>query len=270
MQSPFKFLDPYTLEDRDIFFGREPEIEALYEMVFESNLVLVYGESGTGKTSLVRCGLASRFQATDWLDIYIRRKDNINISIKEALKQKASRMPMKDNMSLPQMVQTLFLNYFRPIYLIFDQFEELFILDENEKEKREFLQSIRELLQPERANYNTNINCKVILVIREEYLGKLYDFEKTIPYLFEKRLRVERMRYEKIYEVIEKTCEKSDIAVPFTTEDRIEFLEHGAQKIWKKVITNIIDNISSSKSGVQLSYMQVYLDRLWQTAFLNR
>jgi ABC-type oligopeptide transport system ATPase subunit len=270
MQSPFKFLDPYTLEDRDIFFGREPEIEALYEMVFESNLVLVYGESGTGKTSLVRCGLASRFQATDWLDIYIRRKDNINTAIREALKQKASRMPMKDNMSLPQMVQTLFLNYFRPIYLIFDQFEELFILDENEKEKREFLQSIRELLQPERANYNTNINCKVILVIREEYLGKLYDFEKTIPYLFEKRLRVERMRYEKVYEVIEKTCEKSNITIPFTEQDRVELLDSGGQKVWKKVITNIIDNISSGRSGVQLSYMQVYLDRLWQTAFLNK
>jgi hypothetical protein len=27
--SPFKFLDSYTREDRDIFFGREREIEEL-------------------------------------------------------------------------------------------------------------------------------------------------------------------------------------------------------------------------------------------------
>ena len=28
--SPFKFLDSYTLSDRDIFFGREAEIEEVY------------------------------------------------------------------------------------------------------------------------------------------------------------------------------------------------------------------------------------------------
>ena len=28
-QSPFKFLDSYTKEDRDIFFGRDQEIEEL-------------------------------------------------------------------------------------------------------------------------------------------------------------------------------------------------------------------------------------------------
>jgi hypothetical protein len=29
MKSPFKFLDSYTKEDRDIFFGREREIEGM-------------------------------------------------------------------------------------------------------------------------------------------------------------------------------------------------------------------------------------------------
>ena len=34
-KSPFKFLDSYTKEDRDIFFGREAEVEELYQKVFE-------------------------------------------------------------------------------------------------------------------------------------------------------------------------------------------------------------------------------------------
>ena len=31
MTSPFKFLDAYTKEDKAIFFGRDNEIEELYQ-----------------------------------------------------------------------------------------------------------------------------------------------------------------------------------------------------------------------------------------------
>jgi Cdc6-like AAA superfamily ATPase len=51
MKSPFKFLDSYTREDRAIFFGRDKEISELYRRVFESKIPLVYGVSGTGKSS---------------------------------------------------------------------------------------------------------------------------------------------------------------------------------------------------------------------------
>ena len=78
---PFKFLDAYTQEDKDIFFGRKDEITSLYEMVFQTDLILVYGASGTGKTSLIQCGLASKFQSHDWLEIYIRRGNNLNDSL---------------------------------------------------------------------------------------------------------------------------------------------------------------------------------------------
>ena len=49
-RSPFKFLDSYQKEDKDRFFGRERETAQLYNAVRASNLVLVYGASGTGKT----------------------------------------------------------------------------------------------------------------------------------------------------------------------------------------------------------------------------
>jgi len=50
MKSPFKFLDSYTKEDADIFFGRYKEIEALCQKAIESDILLLYGISGTGKT----------------------------------------------------------------------------------------------------------------------------------------------------------------------------------------------------------------------------
>src|ERR1035437_5092973 len=85
MKSPFKFLDSYTKEDREIFFGREKEIEELYRRLFESKVLLVYGESGTGKSSLVNCGLINKLHETQHLTIYIRRSDNILESLSEAI-----------------------------------------------------------------------------------------------------------------------------------------------------------------------------------------
>ena len=82
---PFKFLDAYSKEDTDIFFGRDEEIEILYEMVFQTSILLIYGASGTGKTSLIQCGLACKFQSHDWLALTIRRGNNINAALEKAL-----------------------------------------------------------------------------------------------------------------------------------------------------------------------------------------
>jgi Cdc6-like AAA superfamily ATPase len=82
LKYPFKFLDSYTKEDADIFFGRSEEIDALYEMMFQADMLLVYGASGTGKTSLIQCGLASKFESHDWLAITVRKGHDINASLR--------------------------------------------------------------------------------------------------------------------------------------------------------------------------------------------
>jgi len=73
VESPFKFLDSYAIEDNDIFFGRDLEIEEVYNKVFQNKTLFVYGESGTGKSSLINCGLANKFKDTDWLPVNVRR-----------------------------------------------------------------------------------------------------------------------------------------------------------------------------------------------------
>ena len=93
--SPFKFLDAYRKEDGEIFFGRDAEIEQLYQLIFQSNITLVYGQSGTGKTSLVQCGLANRLSASDWFNIYIRRNEDINASLTRKLEEYAAVEPRK-------------------------------------------------------------------------------------------------------------------------------------------------------------------------------
>ncbi len=47
MKNPFKFLDAYDKDDKDRFFCRDKETAQLYNAIHASNLVLIYGASGS-------------------------------------------------------------------------------------------------------------------------------------------------------------------------------------------------------------------------------
>ena len=242
MRSPFKLLDSYNPEDKDIFFGREKEIETLYNMVYKTPLVMVYGLSGTGKTSLVQCGLANQFDGPDWLPFLIRKEENINTSLRSALNSAlGSEEPVED---LKELVEALFYKYFRPVYLIIDQFEELFILG-NEQEQLRFMQDIQSLQESE-------LPCRVVLILREEYIGQLYEFEKIVPTLFDFKMRVEPMTNKHIREVILQSFAAFNIKLEPPEDHRCE---------------QIIQKLSSGKSNISLPFLQVYLDMFYRVDY---
>ncbi len=264
---PFKFLDAYGKNDTNVFFGREEEIADMYQMIFQANILLVYGASGTGKTSLIQCGLASKFQAHDWLSLYIRRGDNINKSLAKVLEEYSSKedhtdddMDFSDIMSdedgkqtdtlvqlspLAKTFKAIHLNYFRPIYLIFDQFEELFIIG-TKNEQKEFIATVQEILNMEQP-------IKIIFSIREEYLGHLYEFEKAIPQLMRKKLRVEPMNLDKVRQVIH--------GIANFKGTNISLKEGEEQAIAEGIFDKVKDR--DKTLTIQLPYLQVFLDKLY-------
>ena len=244
IKSPFKFLDAYTLKDRATFFGRDKEIEQLYSLVFKTPLLMVYGASGTGKTSLVQCGLASKFDGTDWLPLWIRREGNFNDNLKNGLE---SALPTNvKSGSIPDNIKTLYRHYLRPVFLIFDQFEELFVFGKP-NESNQFITHIKEVLDQE-------LPCNIIIIVREEYLGNLYPFEKEVPELFDFRLRIEPMDTMRVKDVLTKSFSQFNIEIKKPKEEKLE---------------RIITNVSREKSGIELPYLQVYLDRLYREDFLR-
>jgi len=242
MQSPFKFLDPFRQEDAREFFGREEETSQLYDFVNKNRLVMVYGTSGTGKTSLVQCGLSSRFDSTDWFPLFIRRGHDINDSLRDGLLK--NEVSISPSVSIPKIVARLNSRYLRPVYLIFDQLEEVLILG-NEEEQKVFIATVKELLQ------DTDLDCHILFILREEFIARLYDFEKEVPTLFDRRLRVEPMSDGKLREVIKRSTRQFNI--------HLEDPERNADQI--------IASLSAGKSGISLPYLQVYLDMLWREDF---
>ena len=59
---PFLGLEAFEAKDAALFFGRRDETQALVERLKATNLVMVVGDSGSGKSSLVKAGLVPAFR----------------------------------------------------------------------------------------------------------------------------------------------------------------------------------------------------------------
>ena len=243
MKSPFKFLDSYKKEDRDIFFGRNREIEELYQKVFDSKLMLVYGVSGTGKSSLIHCGLANKFQETDWLPLVIRRGGNIIESLAAGIKAVSitiQKDKINSSVDFKKGLRSLYLDHYKPIFFIFDQFEELFIFGDKE-ERREFINIVRTLIE-------SDLQCRLIFVMREEYMAGVTEFERYIPTFFANRVRIEKMSHTNALQAIEEPCKIFNISLE------------------ESFAETLLEKLSPGSTDVELTYLQVFLDKIFRLA----
>jgi|GEM_PF-1327158 len=242
IKSPFKFLNAYKKEDKDIFIGRDIEAEDLYKLIRKYRSVVVFGPSGTGKTSLIQCGLANYMDSADWYPIFLRRGQHFLNSLAEVLIKSGLLLKTDKPFSTAQLgaaLKELSKNKLRPIYLIFDQFEELIILGDR-AETDELIDFFQLILNNEEFSF-----CNLIFSIREEYIGSMEPLVATIPEIMDHRLRLQSMLREMTRDVITKSCEKFDITI--NTED--------VETILNKLEENGV---------IQLPYLQVYLDQLWR------
>ncbi len=253
--SPFKLLQPYDKGDTGIFRGRETEARQMTELLLRGKFLLVYGASGTGKTSIIQCGLPGMFSPRDWLPILVRRDTNFIDSLREQILEQyrrryALRYPgrepdIPDNLPLRDAVKRLFKIAYVPVYLILDQFEEIFTLGD-EAEQQAFFQALGDL-----RLFEEDLYCKILIVTREEYIAHFYRYEKTLPFLFDYRYRVEKMREEQLLSAVEGT-----LSFAYPGHPRFE-MEAGMPR-------RILLNLTDERGEVDLTTLQVYLDRLYR------
>lgn len=247
MNAPFKFLDAYKKEDFAVFFGREKETEALYDSLSGVKHLLVYGPSGSGKTSLVECGLRNQFSDADCFALTIRKGENINASvfarINEILKEKIS---VDEKTAFSDAVERLFAEKYQPVYLLFDQFEELLIQGE-QAEKNEFFTRIQQLVR-------YKVPCRIIFIMREEFIGHLSEFESLFPTIFQHRFRLEKMNRSHVQHVIQSILEAPEYQSFFKVDDS----EALAQKMLSK--------LPDERKEIELAHVQVFLSEIWDKA----
>jgi hypothetical protein len=237
--SSFLGLQSYTEAQSNLFFGRDTETDALTSLVELNTLTIVFGRSGTGKTSLLNAGVFPKLRKSFCLPFRIRLEFNDNSSdlvtqIKKVLKEEIDKYGFKVE-SYPS-GETLW-EYFHkePLWktvtpiIVFDQFEEIFtlakanprfasielplfweelsnLIENNipEKLKEKFL------TQKEKIEFNyKKQKAKIVFSFREEYLPEFETIASKIPSLKYSRFRLLPMNGHQAYEVITKTWKEN-------------------------------------------------------------
>jgi hypothetical protein len=81
-ESPFLYLNRYERRHAEVFFGRAYYIRSLYNSIIDTKappLIMLYGQSGVGKSSLLEAGLQPRLESAFEI-ISLRRKDLLGLS----------------------------------------------------------------------------------------------------------------------------------------------------------------------------------------------
>ncbi len=169
--SPFKHLSPFTREDAPVFFGRGRDIRALYEEVTRPDgapIVLLFGASGAGKSSLLAAGLLPRLVASHEV-LYLRREQTLGLagSLARALGD-------EDGSAAWHRKETPG----RPLVVILDQAEEAWTRPlAPGREVQDFAAALRTLF----ASRESRPRGRLVLGFRKEWLAEvrqLLDDEK--------------------------------------------------------------------------------------------
>ena len=228
-QAPFIGLESYSESQADIFFGRDKEIHDLEMLIKLNTLTLLFGKSGTGKTSLLNAGVFPALKQESFLPFRItfdlRNNPDLISQVKKVLQGKIDEY--KFNTSTDLSTFTLW-EYFHiePLWqivtpiLVFDQFEEMFTRAEKGSHFEAFWTEISDLIENfiplklrdkflnerELIDYNYKAQkVKIVFSFREEFLPEFETKAAKIPSIKQSRFRLMPMNGIQALEVIEKT-----------------------------------------------------------------
>src|SRR5690349_16401598 len=145
-EHPWLGLASFTEETRSYFYGREDEVAELARRVQRKLLTVLFGQSGLGKTSILRAGLVPRLRGHGYCPVYVRihyasDAPEPGEQIKQAIVQTARHSGQWTQTGVAASGESLweFLHHRDDVLqdeagetliplLIFDQFEEIFTL----------------------------------------------------------------------------------------------------------------------------------------------
>ncbi|HEX8314293.1 MAG TPA: hypothetical protein VF609_04840 [Flavisolibacter sp.] len=283
VQPLFIGLQSYTEAQSEQFYGRDDEIDRLTNLVKANTLTIVFGKSGTGKTSLLNAGVFPRLRKDYCLPFRIRLEfsddsPDLVTQIKNTLSAEIDKYGFKVE-SYPS-TQTLW-EYFHqeqlwksvtPI-LIFDQFEEIFTLGKKSqrfgaKELADFWEELADLIensipeklkdhflnQKEEVTFNYKAQkVKTLFSFREEFLPEFESITAKIPSIKYSRFRLMPMNGDQAYQVITKTWKEKIYAseahkiVGFFASEQEKDLPYEALEIEPSLLSQVCSFIDRER-----------------------
>jgi WD40 repeat protein len=247
---PFLFLDRYERKHAKIFFGRSVYIRELYNRIIDTKsppIILLYGQSGVGKSSLLDAGLMPRIEESHTV-LYIRRdrKKGLVGSLKESLQRNFSNI---ENLSLVERWKQIESQTGKPLVIILDQVEEVYTGQNKDlpNEINDFMEIMKKLFG-DPALYPGG---KLILGYRKEYHPEI-DKVFSLYELPRVRVFLEPLTRRDIMEVVTGLTQTSELMQRYNI------------KVDKDLPVIIADDLLEDKNSSVAPVLQILLTKMWK------
>lgn len=219
--NPFPGLRPFTQEEDYLFFGREEQTIELLQRLGSNRFVAVVGTSGSGKSSLVRCGLLSELLGGRMLDagaaweiavthpggnplalladslldadLYDREVENVRENLLATLS--------RSHFGLVEAVKQADIGEGTNFLVVVDQFEEIFRFNEAGQRQQEIANEFVSLLLEAAAQKEVPIY--VVLTMRSDFIGECGQFEGLAEMVNRGEFLIPRLNRDQFKRVIE-------------------------------------------------------------------
>lgn len=285
--SPFKGLTPYTEEDAAFFFGRDEEIEVAIANLEARRLTLLYGESGVGKSSLLRAGVVHRLRESarrnleeigtpEFIPVYFAtwRDDplaalleEIRRSVSAVLGEPAHEAPPSGR--LDEALELWSTQAGADILVVLDQFEESFLYHERDQGMGTFAGELPRVVN------SAGLRARFLLAIREDALAKLDRFKREIPTLFGTYLRLRHLDRNSARDAITRPIEEYN-RLATASDEGVEIEPALVEAVLDQVTAGRVvleqaaqglaggDGVAAGEERIETPYLQLVMTRLWK------
>jgi energy-coupling factor transporter ATP-binding protein EcfA2 len=243
--SPYRGLDRFEDRDKDLFFGRDQLIKSLLTQLSASNVLLVLGASGSGKSSVVRAGLLPQLsQLIGARFRYFTLVPDVNPfeSLRSAVQgagfsQAQTRELAEAKPETPaKLIHDLQRSGDQWLFFV-DQFEEIFTVGD-EKLRASFIAALLQIAR------NSNSSAKLVLAMRADFLDRFSPFPEFAKILEKNIHLVADMHSDELRQAIEQPAARHGVV-----------FEQG-------LVEEIIKDVQGQAGSLPL--LQYTLDLLWQ------
>ena len=283
-RTPYVGLVPYGEQDADFFFGRAAETRIVSGNLRASDLTLLYGASGVGKTSLLRAGvihdlrreagrrtLALSDRAPFAVCGFSTWRDEPLPALMETIKVAAEgtlgegRLGSWDPSESVQDALESWTERVRTLLVILDQFEDYFLYHPDEAGPGTFAGELPGIVN------DPNLRVHILLSIREDALAKLDRFKGSIPRLFANYVRIEHLSRAAARDAIEgplgewnrrqSPSEPPYVVGPGLVDAVIDATATGGVTL---VRNGARAETEPDREHVEAPFLQLVMERLWR------
>ncbi len=260
--NPFPGLRPFAPEESDLFFGREEESEEVLGKLIRNRFVTVIGASGSGKSSLIYCGVLPKVRkqkikdSSSWRIISFRPGNDPFGNLADAISEDvaASRNEKLDRNTIitelynnPEgiaaAVKIFLVKSDEKVLLVVDQFEELFRYSSLGKANAMITPAARFVDFMVNAVNQSAVDVFTIVTMRSDFIGECAHYQGLTQLINNSNYLVPHMGRDNYREAIEGPVKYAGAKIdPKLVEillndigdrtDQLPVLQHAMMRTW--------------------------------------